>query len=97
MKKDAINNCIQFLCEYKLSVLLDKHISMEFLDHMVGVCFILEETVKLFSRLAVSQHCVVVLVSQLLHQCLVLLGFISFLILVFAWWYFIMVLALPKG
>lgn len=53
MNKDTINICFQFLCEHKLSILLGKYLSMEMLGHMVGVSFILEETAKLLSKVAV--------------------------------------------
>lgn len=41
------------LCEHTFSLIVVKYLGVRILDHMVHVCLILEETAKLFPRLAV--------------------------------------------
>lgn len=41
------------LCDYISSFILDKHLEMEWLSHVVGVCLTFSETAKLFSTVDV--------------------------------------------
>lgn len=41
------------LCEYISSFILDKHLEMEWLSYVVGVCVTFSETAKLFSKVVV--------------------------------------------
>ena len=47
LSKAAINICIQALCGHKFSSQLGKHLAIQLLVHMVGLCLALREAARL--------------------------------------------------
>ena len=54
MNKAALNCYVQVLCGHKFSDHLRKYPGVQLLDHVIVICLVLQETVKLSCKLAIT-------------------------------------------